>query len=79
MFETVFINIVEPTVCVVDQDDLLGAQAPLGENQGTDDIISDNASCITDDVRIAMGKTKHLKDVHTTVHTGHDGEMSFGG
>jgi len=51
----------------------------LGENQGTDDIISDNASCITDDVRIAVGKTQHLKDVHTTVHTGHDGEMSFGG
>ena len=60
----------------MNQNDLLCLHQTLGYDERADDIISDNPTCISNDVGIAMGKAEHLEDIHTAVHAGNNCEVS---
>ena len=68
-------HLLEPTIGVVDEDDLPGAEQALAEDEGPDDVVGDHPTRVPDDVRVAVCEPEHLEDVHAAVHTGHDGEV----
>jgi hypothetical protein len=61
------------------QDHFLGAEAALRQHERTNDIIGHNSAGVANDVSIAMGKPEHLENVHTTVHTSDNRQVSLGG
>lgn len=78
-FEAIFGNCLQTAICVMDEDDLLGVQQSLRNNERPHDVIGHNATGISNDVGVTMGKPEHLKDVHAAVHAGNDCKVSPGG
>ena len=79
MFEIVLFYVVQSAVGVMYQDHFLGAEAPLRQHERTNDIIGHNSTGVANDVSIAMGKPEHLENVHTTVHTSDNRQVTLGG
>ena len=60
----------------MNENDLFGVQQALGENQRAHHVIGHHTAGVADDVRIAMGQTEHLEDVHAAVHARDDCEVT---
>lgn len=78
VLEFVLGDSLKPTVGVVNENDLTGLEATLGNDEGAYDIIGDHAARIANDVSLAMGKAEDLEDVHATVHARHDSHVTAG-
>ncbi len=78
VLEFVFGDSLKPAVGVVNEHDLTGFEATLGNDEGAYDIVGDHAARIANDVSLAMGKSKDLEDVHATVHACHDSHVTAG-
>ncbi|EAU65160.1 hypothetical protein STIAU_4203 [Stigmatella aurantiaca DW4/3-1] len=66
-------------VGMVDDEELLGAQQLVGDDEGADGIVTRTASGVADDVRIALLEPRELGGIDARVHAGQDGEASGGG
>ena len=63
----------------MDKNDFLRIQQALRYNERTNHVVGDYATCVSNDVRITVGKTEHLENVHATIHARDDGEVAFRG
>ena len=62
---------------MVDENDFLCIQQALRYNERTNHVVGDHTACISNDVRVTVGKTEHLENVHATVHARNDGEVAL--
>ncbi len=59
--------------CVVDQDELVGVEQVVRDDQAADRVVADHAAGVADDVRISGLQAEQALDVQARVHAGHDG------
>ena len=64
-----------PAVRVMDQDDLVGAEQPLGDRQGANGVIGGDPAGVADDVSIAFLQAQNLVDMQAGIHAGEDGQL----
>src|SRR5438552_12681765 len=57
-------------VGVVDQDDLVGPQQALGDDQRSNGVVGGDAAGVADDVRVALDESEDLVHVEAGVHAG---------
>ena len=67
----------EAAVGVIDDHEFLGAEEMVGDEKGTERIVSDDASSIADDVRIAGFETEGTNG-EARIHASKDGELALG-
>ncbi len=60
---------------VVDEDDGTGAQRPLADGQGADDVVGDHAAGVADRVAVAEVESEGGVQVETGVHAGDHGDL----
>jgi len=58
--------------CVVDQDDLVGVEQVVRDDETADHIVSHHAPRIADDVRVARLEAEQVLYIETRIHAGHD-------
>jgi hypothetical protein len=63
---------------VVDEDDLGGAEQPLGDGEGSDDVLGHDTAGVADDVRVALGEPEQAVRVEAGIHAGDDGRAAGG-
>jgi hypothetical protein len=61
---------------VIDDDELLGAEQVMGDDQGAEGVFGGNASGVADDVGVAGLEAEELFNVNARVHAGEDGEFA---
>jgi hypothetical protein len=59
-----------PAIGVMDEDDLLGAEEALRDDEGSDGVVGDDATRIADHVRVALLETEDPRRVETGIHAG---------
>lgn len=74
--ELCLLHLLQAAVGVVDENNFLGVQQSLGENEGAHHVVGYHTACVSDDVRITVRQTEHLEDVHTAVHARNHGELT---
>jgi hypothetical protein len=63
-------------VGVVDDEELLGAEEFVADDEGTNGVVAGAATGVADDVSVAFGESGVFGWVETRVHTGEDGEAA---
>src|SRR5271165_350295 len=57
-------------VGVVDEDDLVRPEQPLGDGDGPDDVVGHDPAGVADHMRVALGEPEHAVGVEPGVHAG---------
>jgi hypothetical protein len=65
----------QPAAGVLDDDDLLGAEQVLTDDQGADRVVGREAAGVADDVGVARPEPERVLDREPGVHAGQDGEL----
>jgi hypothetical protein len=65
-------------VGVVDEDDLVRAEQPLGDGDGPDRVVGHHPARVADDVRVALGQAEHAVGVEPGVHAGQHQDVGGG-
>jgi len=55
-----------------------GAEEALGDRQGADLVVGDDAAGVADDVRVALFEAEQAVGVQAGVHAGQDGDLARG-
>ena len=64
-----------PAVGVVDEDDLLGPEQPLGDRERADLVVGDDTAGVADHVRVALLEPEHARRDEPRVHARDDGDL----
>ena len=67
-----------PAAGVLDDDDLLGAEEVLADDQRADRVVGREAAGVADDVGVAAAQAEDVLDRQPRVHAGEDGELPAG-
>ena len=51
------------------KNDFAGTHESLGEAKGADDVVSDNAAGVSNDMCFTVFQPENLEDIHPRVHT----------
>ena len=65
-----------PAAGVLDDDDLLGAEETLADDQRADRVVGREAAGVADDVGLARPEAEDVLDGQPRVHAGEDGELA---
>ncbi len=63
---------------MVDEDDLLGAEQPLGDRQRADLVVGDDAAGVADHVRVALLQAEQAVGVQARVHAREHRDLARG-
>ena len=64
---------------VADDDDLVGPEQLLADDQRADDVVRGETAGVADDVGVAHLETERPEDVEPRVHAGDDDQTADGG
>jgi hypothetical protein len=63
---------------VVDEDDLVGAEQPLRDDQRANCVVGGDAAGVADDVRLALLEAEYVVDVQAGIHARQHSDMLGG-
>jgi len=76
--EFIFAHFQQPTVSVVDDDELLRVEQVVRDDERAKSIVSGNPSGVADHVGIAGMQAQAMLEKNAGIHAGQHGDMAFG-
>jgi len=77
-FQFVFADFQQAAVGVVDDDEFLGVEQMMGDDQGAQGVVGGDAAGIADHVRVAGMQAEAVLEQDAGIHAGEDGYVAPG-